>query len=49
MHLFEPSDFTFKKLQSCEWPKNVKLNNLGLGERKEQLLLNIAGEGAGMN
>lgn len=49
MHLFEPSAFTFKKLQSSEWPTAVKLNNLGLGERKEQLLLNIAGDGAGMN
>lgn len=49
MHLFEPSAFTFKKLQSSEWPTGVKLNNLGLGERQEQLLLNIAGDGAGMN
>ncbi len=49
MHLFEPSAFTFKKLQSREWPASVKLSNLGLGERKEQLILNIAGDGAGMN
>lgn len=49
MHLFEPSAFTFKKLQSSEWPTAVKLNNLGLGERKEQLRLNIAGDGVGVN
>lgn len=49
MHLFEPSAYTFKKLQSSEWPIAVKLNNFGLGERKEQLLINIVGDGSGMN
>jgi FkbM family methyltransferase len=49
MHLFEPSAFTFKKIQSIEWSTAVNLNNFGLGERKEQLLLNIAGDGDGVN
>ena len=49
MHTFEPSKITFKKLKSNTWPTCVYLNNCGLGERKEQLNLNIAGDGSGMN
>lgn len=49
MHLFEPSKFTFKKLQSNIWSISVHLNNFGLGERKGQLNLNIAGDASGMN
>lgn len=49
MHLFEPSKITFSKLMKNSWPASVYLNNFGLGERKEQLSLNIAGDGSGMN
>lgn len=49
MHLFEPSRITFNKLQSSTWPQSVILNNCGLGECNEQLNLNIAGDGSGMN
>jgi FkbM family methyltransferase len=49
VHMFEPSAFTFKKLRESEWPLTVSLNNYGLGERDEQLLLHIAGDGSGLN
>jgi len=49
IHLFEPSKVTFGILKSCPWPKGIILNNFGLGERREQLILNIAGDGSGMN
>lgn len=49
MHLFEPSKFTFNRLNENEWPNNVALNHCGLGEKEGILTLNVVGEGAGMN
>lgn len=49
IHLFEPSKATFEKLQRNYWPPNAVLNNFGLGERIEQINLNIAADGSGMN
>lgn len=49
IHLFEPSKITYDMLQKSNWPDSVSLNNFGLGERKENINLNIAGNGSGMN
>jgi FkbM family methyltransferase len=49
IHLFEPSQVTFKTLQDNLWPGHIRLNNFGLGEHQEQLDLNIVDDGSGMN
>lgn len=49
IHLFEPSFSTFKQCTSLSWPKNIIINNFGLGAREETLILNIVGEGMGTN
>lgn len=48
-HLFEPSKVTFERLSDYSWPENVKLNNFGLGEKKELLEMNIVDLASGMN
>lgn len=49
MHLFEPSFTTYERCSQRTWPPGVRLNHLGLGERKEILQLNIINPASGMN
>ena len=49
MHLFEPSLTTYEQCSQRTWPSSVRLNHLGLGERKETLQLNIVNPLSGMN
>lgn len=49
LHCFEPSHETFVQLSTRQWPDNVYLNNVGLGETDEHLELNIVDSGSGLN
>lgn len=49
LHCFEPTRATFDQLSANQWPDNVHLNNLGLGEADGQLELNIVGTSSAMN
>jgi FkbM family methyltransferase len=49
LHCFEPSFTTFEKLQSKNFPSNVKLNRLGLSSAPGQLTLHIADKGSALN
>jgi len=49
LHCFEPSKATFDKLAQKQWPSNVWLNNLGLGEVGGVMELNIVHEESGLN
>lgn len=49
MHLFEPSFTAYERCSQKTWPPGVRLNNLGLSERKETLQLNIIDSASGMN
>jgi FkbM family methyltransferase len=49
LHCFEPSKATYAKLAQKEWPSNVRLNNLGLGEVEGVLELNVVDEESALN
>ena len=49
LHIFEPSTTTYKTLEKFKWPQNISLNNIGLGEKEENLSLNIFEDGSGLN
>jgi FkbM family methyltransferase len=49
LHCFEPSKATFAKLNQKQWPSNVCLNNLGVGEVEGMLELNLVEDGSGLN
>jgi FkbM family methyltransferase len=48
-HCFEPGKTAYDKLAQRGLPGNVRLNNLGLGEKDETRELYIVDEGSGMN
>lgn len=49
IHIFEPSSQTYYMCSEKRWPETVSLNNIGLGEHREKLLLKIVEPGSGMN
>lgn len=49
IHMFEPSRITYEKCSQKIWQPSVRLNNFGLGDRKETLQLNIVNPASGMN
>lgn len=49
LHCFEPSLATFCQLTVSQWPDNVYLNNVGLGDAEGQLELNIVNPASGLN
>ncbi len=49
IHCFEPSKATFNKLKEKQWPSNVVLNNVGIGEVEGTMDLCIVDEGSGLN
>jgi FkbM family methyltransferase len=49
LHCFEPSKATYVKLAQKEWPSNVSINNIGLGEVEGVMELNVVGDGSGLN
>lgn len=49
IHCFEPSSYTFKKLQQNKFNKNVLCNNFGLSSKATTQELHIFEEGAGIN
>ena len=49
LHLFEPSAYTYSRLEEKDWPQNVYINNFGLGEKYENLALHIFEDASGMN
>lgn len=49
IHCFEPSAATFRRLAANEWPKNVIVNNIALGETSGVADLNVFGDESGLN
>jgi FkbM family methyltransferase len=49
VHCFEPSRTTYDRLAAREWPANVRLNNIGLGDKQESLDLQVVADGSAMN
>lgn len=48
-HCFEPSLPTFRQLASNNFPSNVTINNMGLGDSEGQAELNIVDPASGLN
>lgn len=49
LHCFEPSRFTFHKLEKANLPSNVHLNNFGLSSASGPAILRIVAEGHPLN
>ena len=49
LYCFEPSKATYDQLAQRQWPRNVRLNNLGMGETPGILELQVVGEGSALN
>lgn len=49
LHLFEPSKVTYEQCKKKNWPRSIKISNIGLGECNETLQLNIVSAAGGMN
>jgi FkbM family methyltransferase len=49
LHCFEPSLTTFERLQSKDFPPNVRLNRLGLGSSPGELILHIVEDESALN
>jgi len=49
LHCFEPSCKTFERLTKCNFPINVKLNNLGVSSCNQMAQLKIFSEGSALN
>lgn len=49
LHCFEPSRATYARLAQRQWPEDVRLNNVGLGDAEGVLDLNVVELESGMN
>jgi len=49
LHCFEPSAVSFARLATRGFPKNVRLNQIGLGDADGLAELNVVGEASGLN